>query len=137
MRILLASHGTLAQGIYSALKIIVGNVENIDYLNAYVEGVDFKKDCEEYFEQHKDEQLLVCTDLFGGSVNQAIMQKLKEGSFILVTGMNLPLLLELSIAANVGDLDEDKVREIINNTKDQQMLVNDLLNTTVEDDFDL
>lgn len=137
MRILLASHGTLAQGIYSALKIIVGNVENVDYLNAYVEGVDFKKDCEEYFEQHKDEQLLVCTDLFGGSVNQAIMQKLKERSFILVTGMNLPLLLELSIAANNSDLDENKVREIINNTKEQQMLVNDILNVKVEDDFDL
>ena len=83
MKLLIASHGTFAKGIKSALKIIVGNVDNITTINAYVDECDFKKELDTFFEVNKDEEIIVCTDLFGGSVNQAIIQKLKEKDFYI------------------------------------------------------
>lgn len=136
MKLLIASHGTFAKGIKSALKIIVGNVDNITTINAYVDECDFKKELDTFFELNKDEEIIVCTDLFGGSVNQAIIQKLKEKDFNLITGVNFPFLLELSIALANGNLDKEKIKEIINSSREQLMLVNEVLEANVEDDFD-
>ena len=44
MKLLIASHGTFAEGIKSALKIIVGNVDDIATINAYVNECDPKKE---------------------------------------------------------------------------------------------
>ena len=136
MKLLIASHGTFAKGIKSALKIIVGNVDNITTINAYVDECDFKKELDTFFELNKDEEIIVCTDLFGGSVNQAIIQKLKEKDFNLITGVNFPFLLELSIALANGNLYKEKIKEIINSSREQLMLVNGVLVANVEDDFD-
>lgn len=136
MKLLIASHGTFAKGIKSALKIIVGNVDNITTINAYVDECDFKKELDTFFELNKDEEIIVCTDLFGGSVNQAIIQKLKEKDFNLITGVNFPFLLELSIALANGNLDKEKIKEIIASSREQLMLVNDVLVANTDDDFD-
>lgn len=136
MKLLIASHGTFAEGLRSALKIIVGNVDDITTINAYVNECDLKKELDEYFKINADEEIIVCTDLFGGSVNQAIIQKLKEKDFALVTGVNFPMLLELSLAMANGDPDRTKIRELIASSKEQLMLVNDALSANTEDDFD-
>lgn len=136
MKLLIASHGTFAEGIKSALKIIVGNVDDIATINAYVNECDLKKELDAYFEANAEEEIIVCTDLFGGSVNQAIIQKLKEKDFALVTGVNFPMLLELSLAMANGNLDKAKIRELIASSKEQLMLVNDALTANTEDDFD-
>lgn len=136
MKLLIASHGTFAEGLRSALKIIVGNVDDITTINAYVNECDLKKELDEYFKKNADEEIIVCTDLFGGSVNQAIIQKLKEKDFALVTGVNFPMLLELSLAMANGNPDKAKIRELIASSKEQLMLVNDALSANTEDDFD-
>ena len=136
MRLLIATHGNMSAGLKSALSIIVGNVEKIDVITAYVEGVDFKAELDAYFEAHKDDELIVCTDLFGGSVNQTITQKLKEKTFDLITGTNLALLLELAIAINSDDCGQTKIREIVETARNQVMYVNDALASASDDDFD-
>lgn len=136
MKLLIASHGTFALGIKSALKIIVGNVDDISTINAYVDECDFKKELDEFFETNVNEDIIVCTDLFGGSVNQAIIQKLKEKEFMLITGVNFPFLLELSLALANGNPDKEKIGEIIASSREQLMLVNDVLVANTDDDFD-
>lgn len=136
MRILIATHGEMAAGIRSAAQIIVGNVEQIDVITAYVNDVDFKEELEKYFAQYQKEELLVCTDLFGGSVNQSIIQKLKEKQFTLITGINLPLMLEILMAAAHDLLTLEKVRELVEGSRHQLMIVNDELQANIEDDFD-
>lgn len=135
MRILIATHGTLAQGLKSALSIIIGKVDKVDIINAYIDDKNLSQEIEEYFKQCQEE-LIVCTDLFGGSVNQTIIQKLKEKEFTLVTGIQLPLLLELAIAVNNNELDKVKLKSLVENSRRQTMVVNDLLFENTEDDFD-
>lgn len=135
MRILIATHGTLAQGLKSALSIIIGKVDKVDIINAYIDDKNLSQEIEAYFEKCQEE-LIVCTDLFGGSVNQAIIQKLKEKEFTLVTGIQLPLLLELVIAVNNNELDKVKLKSLVENSRRQTMVVNELLFENTEDDFD-
>lgn len=135
MRLLIATHGTLAEGLKSALSIIIGNVDKVDVINGYVTEENLNDQLDNYFKDCQ-EDLVVCTDLFGGSVNQMVIQKLKERDFLLVTGIQLPLLLEMVMALNNNELNREKVALLVDNSRKQTMIVNDLLFTNVEDDFD-
>lgn len=136
MRLLIATHGKLASGFKSALEIIVGNVTKVDFIDAYVCESDFKKELDEYFDKRKDEKFLVCTDLFGGSVNQALIEKIKEKDFYLIAGINFPLLLEILIEINTDNFDEKNIEKYIDEAKAQMINVKKFLNFNIKDDFD-
>lgn len=93
----LASHGHLASGALSALKVLVGNKSNISAMDCYVDNsFDLQKAVKKVITDHEKEELIVVTDLFGGSVNNEFMQYLTDKVF-LIAGMNLPFLLELTV----------------------------------------
>ena len=48
------------------------------------------------------------TDIFGGSVNNEFIQRQTAGSFTLIAGMNLPLLVEM--VTQLDSLDADKAK---------------------------
>lgn len=135
MRMLIASHGTMAEGLKSALSIIVGKVDKVDTICGYVDDENIHDKIRKYFENCQEE-VIVCTDLFGGSVNQALIQELKNRKFILVTGIQLALLLEMVMAINTDKLDMEQVVSIVENSKKQTMVVNGLLDIQADDDFD-
>lgn len=101
MRLLIATHGTMAEGLKSALSVIVGKVDKVDTICGYVDEENIHEKIKNYFENCQEE-VIVCTDLFGGSVNQAFIQQLKNRKFILVTGIQLPVLLEIVLAIDAG-----------------------------------
>lgn len=45
--------------------------------------------------RYKDKEIIVLTDLFGGSVNNEFLQYINQDHVYLVAGLNLPLLIEL------------------------------------------
>lgn len=134
MRLLIATHGTMAEGLKSALSVIVGKVDKVDTICGYVDEENIHEKIKNYFENCQEE-VIVCTDLFGGSVNQAFIQQLKNRKFILVTGIQLPVLLEIVLAIDVGELDMEHVVKIVENSIKQTLVVNELLNVQIEDDF--
>ena len=79
--VVLASHGTMAQGVYSAASIILGEqqLQNTEFINCYVEDTQNVAEEIRRIAQHCDEESVVFTDLFGGSV---------------ISGMNLPLVID-------------------------------------------
>ena len=82
MRLLIATHGTLAEGFKSALSIIIGNVDKIDVINSYVTDTSLSDQLDAYFNSC-DDNLVVCTDLFGGSVNPS-----NAGAYLTVPGVD-------------------------------------------------
>ena len=65
------------------------------------------------------------TDLFGGSVNQAIIQYITKANINIITGINIPLILEILLSNTTGNnLD---FRQIISSAKEQILFVNDML----------
>lgn len=135
MKILIATHGTYAEGIQSAASIILGNMDGVDVINAYVDDKSLKDKINEYFKDKNGEQILVLTDMFGGSVNQALMPYIQTNSINLVTGINLPCVLE--ILSKRDFIDTTIIKEIVEEARNQIMFVNEILeNVDSGDDFD-
>ena len=54
-KLLICSHGSLSKGLFSSLNIIMGDVENVDYLTFYEngEGAAQLEKIENYFKENK------------------------------------------------------------------------------------
>lgn len=98
-KFLLASHAYFAEGIYSSLRMILGDQKNIDTICAYTtDNYDLKKEIASILKSlQADDELIIITDIFGGSVNNEFMNIIGETDkkIYLVSGLNLPLLIEL------------------------------------------
>lgn len=135
MKVLIATHGTFAQGIQSAASIILGDMKDVDVINAYVDEISLKEKVERYFQDKEDEQVLILTDMFGGSVNQALMPYIREKGVWLVTGINLPCVLE--ILSRRERIDAESIQSIVKEAQKQVLFVNEMLeNADSGDDFD-
>jgi fructoselysine/glucoselysine PTS system EIIA component len=127
-KFLIASHGTFASGIKSSLDIIIGPMENVFLIGAYTgENKSIEDDLAEVLKQvSKEDELIVFTDLMGGSVtNQVLQYALKENVYI-VSGFNLPLLLDILLSDPETPVDE-VIETGICNAKDQIVFVNKLI----------
>ena len=74
-QILIATHGKMASGIRYTLELVVGKMDEITTIDAYVNPEDdVEKMLEEYFSVHEGARIIAFTDLRGGSVNQKLMK---------------------------------------------------------------
>lgn len=117
-KILLASHGYLAQGMKSSLEILMGANDRIECLCAYVD--DDTRDVAALIDAWMDakdpaDTWFVVTDIFGGSVNNEFIQRQAAESFTLIAGMNLPLLVEM--VTQLDTLDEGKAKAAVEGSR--------------------
>lgn len=102
--IVIATHGTLSDGIKDAAEVIMGNTENIVTVNLNA-GDDVeklgKKINSSILEVNQGDGVLVLVDLVSASpYNQSVLvtnkleQELKDKVYI-IGGVNLPMLLEI------------------------------------------
>lgn len=127
-KFIIATHGNFAQGIQSSLEIIIGQVENVTLIPAYVDG---NKGIEEELDKvlqalEQGEELIIFTDLLGGSItNQALRQALRENVHI-VSGFNLALLIEI-LMADAETPAATVIETAIVNAREQLVYVNKLI----------
>lgn len=121
-QILIATHGKMASGIRYTAEMIGGASDAITTIDAYVHAEDdVEKQFEEYFESHKEDRIIVVTDLMGGSVNQKLMGYVKPDKISLITGMNLPLVVQLLFAdENITDAE---LQEYVNESREELQMV--------------
>ncbi|WJD47738.1 PTS sugar transporter subunit IIA [Enterobacter sp. PGRG2] len=95
-----ASHGTFAHGILNSVELILGRQNNIHTLCAYInEGDDLTEQVEQLINAFPaEDELVVITDIFAGSVNNEFIRFIKRPGFHLIAGLNLPLIIEMLIA---------------------------------------
>lgn len=127
-KFLIATHGTFAGGIKSSLEIIIGQLENVFIIEAYVDGNKSIEDALNNVLKNisTEDELVVFSDLLGGSItNQILRYALKEKVHV-VAGINLPLLIEVMLADNEMPIIE-VLQIAITNAKDQIVYVNKLV----------
>ncbi len=134
-KFLIAAHGNFSSGIKSSLEIIIGKVENVSIIDAYVDG---NKSIEDELNTiltnvHVEDELVVFSDLMGGSItNQILRYGLRENVHV-VSGMNLPLLIDIMLAD--PDIPVTEVIEsAISIAREQVVYVNKIINK--ENDHD-
>lgn len=135
IKFLLASHGNLADGMYSSVKIIMGEQSNISTLCAYVkENFDLKKEVSKIINGLScEDKLIVITDVFGGSVNNEFMTSLKNKNIYLISGLNLPLVIELITNQDDEDIDS-LINSALENSKDSICYCNKVINSVQADE---
>ena len=121
-QILIATHGKMASGIRYTAELIVGKMAEITTIDAYVTPEDnVEKKFEEYFEQHENDRIFVFTDLMGGSVNQKLLGYSQKENVTLITGTNLPVLMQVMMADD--DVTEEEIQEFIDDAREELQMV--------------
>jgi len=122
MKYIIATHGELANGFSSAVRVIIGN-EEIYTVNAYVDGRnDVTSDISAILDQFDPaERVLVFTDVLGGSVNQEITALMERYNMKVITGMNLCLVMDIIMQ---GDrITDESIQEAISEARMQMMYI--------------
>lgn len=147
--IVIATHGTLSDGIKDAAEVIMGNTENILTVNLNA-GDDVeklgKKINNSILEVNQGDGVLVLVDLVSASpYNQSVLvtnqleQELKDKVYI-IGGVNLPMLLEIINHQILGSQIEIVAKSAAEQAKDCISLWHapvdvDMDDTDEDDDF--
>lgn len=126
-KILIATHGNLAEGFLSCIELLTGSSQEIQTINAYVDGGDFNNELAKFINNiDGKDQVIVFTDLFSGSVNQRIMNIFleKEIYAIIISGFNLPILLEICLSTE--NLTKECLYELIQKSR-EELKINNLM----------
>lgn len=136
-KIIIATHHNLAEGFKSTLNYIAPDVVDIITINAYVDDQELAVQIDQALSQfEKDEQIFVFTDLLGGSVNQEFAKEINSYNLKLISGVNLPVILSIALAASAGELSNDDITQIIVESQQQLVDVNEYLMNQVYDEDD-
>ncbi|MEA5017458.1 MAG: PTS sugar transporter subunit IIA [Erysipelotrichaceae bacterium] len=119
--IIITGHGEFASGLYSSLTMIAGKLDDvacvtfthneseIELKNKLVAAITTMQGC--------DEIIIMC-DLLGGSpFKQAATLSIEDKRLKVIYGVNLGMLLELSIARNTPQTTEQVINKMIDNGK--------------------
>ncbi|TLQ06941.1 PTS mannose transporter subunit IIA [Marinilactibacillus psychrotolerans] len=133
-KIILASHGRFASGILSSLQLICGDNQNIIALDCYTnESFDLTTEVEKLMKQFTEEEIVVVTDIFGGSVNNEFLRYITKPNYYLVAGLNLPFLIELTTKLSSASL-EVVIQQSLNNSKNSIQFCNKIIEKEVEEE---
>lgn len=133
---IIASHAHFATGIKESTELLTGARDNVHDLSMFVDGHDdVAVEAAKLLEQiPTTDDVVVCTDLFGGSVNNEFTKIIQtRPNTYLVTNMNLPLLIQLFFA-DAATPTEQVIRDIVAADDTRVKFVNDLLSDVDDED---
>lgn len=108
--IVIATHGGMAKELLRTAEMIVGNQENIAVIDFEPEDGNSKlkdKYTKAIENLNLEEGLIFLVDLFGGSPFNVASQIAVEGNKMdVVTGVNVPMLLEVLVSRLTGTREE-------------------------------
>ena len=114
MKVILVSHGSFSKGLYETMEMVLGEQQDLSYVGLYPhEGVDIlKENIEKEFKKAQEgEEILVLTDLFYGSPFNAVVQLMNTYDVYHLTGINVPLLMEILLMRSNGKNGEEICEE--------------------------
>ena len=124
-----ASHAHFATGIKESTELLSGARDNVHDLSMFVDGrTDVAEEAAKLLATFDPaDDVIVCTDLFGGSVNNECTKIVQtRPNTYLVANMNLPLLIQLLFSDQEAPADQ-VIREILAADDTRVKFVNDLL----------
>ncbi|BBN99835.1 PTS sugar transporter subunit IIA [Sporolactobacillus terrae] len=131
-RIVVATHGELSKTLIETVELIVGSQTNLDYfcMTKDKSGEAGRQELKKIIFKNNEDQVLIFTDVFGGSVNNICAELLMDAQdpdrIHLVSGVNLPMLLTAILSLPSNSV-EAVVAEAIQEAKQGIKYINDLL----------
>lgn len=134
-RFIFASHHYLAYGLKDTVDFLTSKARTIHDINAYTQ--DKEQDLELIVKSlfdtfHEDDEVIVLTDLLGGSVYQKFCPYISEHVHVLC-GMNLPMAMSIVLAPEDVPFTDERISEIVEECKNQIVYVNKLSSASAMD----
>ena len=116
--LVIASHGSLAEGMLSAIKMIAGNQENVSAygLDNYQTPTNILNIVKELIDKNPEDKFILCCDIACGSIHNALVALCGLENVTLVSGINLGLILTL-VLSKPEDLTKEKILVTIEEAK--------------------
>lgn len=136
-KFLIASHGTLASGVRSSLEIIIGEVENVFLVEAYVgENKSIEEEVNTILGSiSAEDELIIFTDLLGGSITNQMIRFALQDNVHIVSGFNLALLVEV-ILSDIEVPATEVIENAVTNARQQIVYVNKMIDQSKPDSND-
>ncbi len=108
--------------------MIIGETDNVFLIQAYLDDAISVEDELAAVLIHitADDELVIFTDLLGGSVNNIMIREALKDNVHIVSGFNLPLLIEV-IMGDAGTPVTEIIETAIIDGKEQMIYVNKLI----------
>lgn len=106
--LIISGHGNFASGLRTSLKLIAGEIVNIEYVD-FEEGDSIADLKNKYYNALKNlnscNSILALSDLAGGSPFKTLVEvKIEiDKAMEVISGTNLPMLLEISMSKDIID----------------------------------
>lgn len=126
INILIVTHGKFGEELIKSAEIIIGKIENIESISFMHEDSysKFYDRVEDTVKKLKDKELIIFTDMYGGSPFNAVNRLMKEYDFYHITGVNFPLFVDITVNRTTYNM-EELADKIIKNGKKSIVFVND------------
>ncbi|MBA1433649.1 PTS fructose transporter subunit IIA [Lactobacillus bombi] len=134
VKLILVSHGRLAIGMKNTLEMIVGQQDKVLAIAAYdVDQSDFKSTVQKEVQNNPGQQIVILTDILGGSVNTELSKLVVQyDNVYLITGMNLPLVLTL--VTYTGTIDTQNISKMVTESQKSIIFMNQAISQASEED---
>lgn len=137
-RFLTASHGPLSGAILQSASLIAGQEAFSGFRSISVTMSDSRETVmgrvDEIFSQYDPEdEIIALTDVFGGSITNALTEYLGVRNLHIVAGINLPMVLEAGFSDENTPV-EELVRALQATGHEQILYVNEIADQNKEED---
>lgn len=126
INLLLVTHGNFGKELLKSSELIIGNIENAESIS-FEHGDSFEEllnKVEEAVARLSNDDLIVFTDMYGGSPFNAVTRTYKNRDFYHITGINFPLFIDIAVNRDTYSLEEIS-EKIIKNGKKSIVFVNE------------
>ena len=116
MKVIVVSHGSYARGLVDTVQMSAGKQEDLEAFGLEPEeSVDtLKEKIRQSIEQaSQEEEILILTDIFYGSPFNTVISLMPEYDLYHVTGINLPLMMEVIMGRISGKHAEEICKELL------------------------
>ena len=122
-KVILASHGSLAEGMFSAAQMIIGDCSDIDVygLDCYGQPQVIYQHIKKQVDTHENWEFVILCDINGGSVHNQLMQLMDHENVYLVTGMTLSMVLELKLSSEDAKV-RPPLNKVVNSAKENTLI---------------
>ena len=97
VRILVCTHGGLAEGLVSAADMIAGTAGAVQTFSLLpgMDPFEYRSQIEQCLDEHPEDGFLCFVDLFGGTPSNMLASLSMRENLEVVAGVNLPALIEV------------------------------------------
>ncbi len=105
----------MASGIESTLSILAGDTSKLTVFDAYLDETSVQDHLDEFYSSlAAEDEVLLMSDIVGGSVNTAMCQYLDRPNTVLVAGVNLAFVLQMMFEES---LDVERIDEVLEESR--------------------